>query len=240
MQASIYISAQAMATVNAIQRLDYYDRVSLSDDPTTDLTVHPGYYLNTNALHLVDLPEDAQTALSLSPADAARYRQHVSIPANLRGVVYSGAPNLPDNYAKIISYWSPLALMPYHRNALYYQNVQSEYCVTLTAPDETDDDLPDTVDALISDSLVVVIAGLAASLVSLNPDHFVALSIPINSEMLGIELDGYRSPKDYATGDSLPSETIFLRIADILASPDPDLIAIAAIRSELGDYGYVY
>lgn len=199
MQANIYISAQAMATVNAIQHLDYYERVSLSDDPATELTRHPGYYLNTNALHLMELPESGKVILSLTPADADRYGRHVSIPTNLRGVIFSGAPNLPANYDQIISYWSPLSLMPYHRNALYYQNVQSEYCVTLTDTDcmgEVDDDLPETVDTLISDSVVVVISDLAASLASLNSDHFVALTIPINSDMLGIELDGYRSSQD--------------------------------------------
>lgn len=243
MQANIYISAQAMATINAIQHLDYYERVSLSDDPATDLTHHPGYYINTNALRLIELPVGATVILSLSPADADRYERHVSIPTNLRGVIFSGAPNLPANYAQIISYWSPLSLMPYHRNALYYQNVQSEYCVTLSYTDgmgDVDDDLPETVDTLISDSVVVVISGLAASLASLNSDHFVALTIPINSDMLGIELDDYRSPQDYVTSNSLQSETVFLRIADILASPNPDLIAIAAIRSDLGDYGYIY
>ncbi|WP_020657063.1 hypothetical protein [Massilia niastensis] len=243
MQANIYISAEAMATVNAIQHLDYYERVSLSDDPATDLTHHPGYYLNTNALHHVPLPKDAAIALSLSPADADRYGRHVSFPTNLRGVIYSGAQNLPANYDQIISYWSPLSPMPYHRNALYYQNVQSEYCVALTDTDsmgDADDDLPETVDTLISDSVVVVISGLAASLASLNSDHFVALTIPINSDMLGIELAGYQSSQDYVTSNSLQSETVFLRIADILASPNPDLIAIAAIRSEMGDYGYIY
>ncbi|KQV44894.1 hypothetical protein [Duganella sp. Root336D2] len=243
MQANIYISAEAMATVNAIQHLDYYERISLSDDPATDLTHHPGYYLNTNALHLIGLPEGAKVILSLSPADADRYGRHVSIPTNLRGVIFSGAPNLPVNYDQIISYWSPLSLMPYHRNALYYQNVQSEYCVTLTETDgmgDAGDGLPETVDTLISDSVVVVISGLAASLTNLSSDHFVALTIPINSNMLGIELDGYRSSQDYVTSNSLQSETVFLRIADILASPNPDLIAIAAIRSETDDYGYIY
>lgn len=243
MQANIYISAEAMATVNAIQHLDYYERVSLSDDPATDLTRHSGYYLNTNALHLMELPEGSKVILSLSPADADRYGRHVSIPTNLRGVIFSGAPNLPTNYDQIISYWSLLSLMPYHRNALYYQNVQSEYCVTLIDTDgmgEVADDLPETLDTLISDSVVIVISGLAASLASLNPDHFVALMIPINSDMLGIELDSYRSSQEYRATNPLQSETIFLRVADILASPNPDFVAIAAIRSELGDYGYTY
>jgi hypothetical protein len=38
MQAMLFISAEAMTTVNAIKELDYYSRVSLSDQPETDLT----------------------------------------------------------------------------------------------------------------------------------------------------------------------------------------------------------
>ncbi|MFC0168128.1 hypothetical protein ACFFKC_08550 [Pseudoduganella danionis] len=238
MQATIYISTEAMTTVNAIAHLDYYDRVSLSDDPATDLTATPGYYLNTNALKLNELPADAKVAVTLSPFDPSTYQQHISIPTNLRGVIFSGAPNLPENYAQIIAYWSPIHLTNYHRGALYYQNVQNEYCVALAEPD--DDGESETIDTLVSDALVVVLTGLAATVIDLHPDDFVALTVPINAEMLGIELDGYRSPKDYPVGDQWQSETLFLRVADILTSPNPDYIAIAAIRTELGDYGYTY
>ena len=238
MQATIYISTEAMTTVNAISHLDYYDRVSLSDDPATDLTATPGYYLNTNALKLNALPADAEVAITLSPSDPSIYQQHVSIPTNLRGAIFSGAPNLPENYARIIAYWSPLQLTHHHRGALYYQNVQNEYCVSLTEPDDNGESA--TIDTLVSDALVVVLTGLAAAVIDQHPDHFVALTIPINAEMLGIELDGYRSPKDYPVGDQRQSETLFLRIADIMSSPNPDYIAIAAIRTELGDYGYTY
>lgn len=89
-----------MATVNAIINLDYHDRVSLSDDPATDLSASPGYYLNTNALQLVELPADADIALRITLADAAAFHRHVSILANLRGPIFSGAQNLPHKYAK--------------------------------------------------------------------------------------------------------------------------------------------
>jgi hypothetical protein len=87
MKAKIYISAEAMATVNTIKDLDYYDRVSLSDDGP-DLTVAPGYFLNTNALDLAELPIDAEVAMHLTPADAATYHSHVAMPVNLRGVIF--------------------------------------------------------------------------------------------------------------------------------------------------------
>ena len=103
MQATVFISTAAMATVNAIINLDYYDRVSLGDDdPAADLTTSPGYYLNTNALQLTELPADANIAMSITPADPAAFHHHVSIPANLRGPIFSGAPNLIRDYAKIV------------------------------------------------------------------------------------------------------------------------------------------
>lgn len=244
MQAKIYIGTDAMTTVIAIRSLDYYDRVSLNDDPASDYTSSPGYYLNTNALNLTELPADGDVAIRLTPADAATYHRHVSMPANLRGVIFSGAPNLPAGYAESIAFWSPLVPTIHHRGALYYQNVMNSYCVQLADPDVTGDaavvnDVDYVADVLVSDGLVVTVTGLAAILTNLKADQYVALTIPINP-MLGIELEGYRSTDDYTTDPSPQMETLYLRIADILASPDADHIAISAIRTELSDYGYTY
>jgi hypothetical protein len=244
MQATIYASAEAMATVNTLKDLDYYDRICLSDTPETDLTTTPGYFLNTNALNLAELPADAEVAIHLTPANAATYHCHVSIPANLRGVIFSGACALPFGYAKIIAYWSPLAETTHHRGALHYQNVLNSYCVQLVDTDDTGDatvvnNVDHAADFLISDGLVVTIIGLSAMVTNLSPDQYVALTIPINP-MLGIELEGYRSTEEYGTTPSRQMETLYLRIADILASPDADYIAISAIRTEVSDYGYTY
>lgn len=69
---------------------------------------------------------------------------------------------------------------------------------------------------------------------------YLALTIPINAAMLGIELEGYRSAQEYIANPVQQSETLYLRIADVLASPDPDMVIISTIRSELSDYGYTY
>ena len=245
MHAIIYISKEAMATVNAIKDLDYYDRVSLSDDEATDYTSSPGYFLNTNALDLAELPADADVAIHLTPADVITSSRHVSMPANLRGVIFSGAPNLPTDYAEIVAYWSPLVPTIHHRGALYYQNVMNSYCVQLVDSDGTGDaaivnDADLAVDVLISDGLVVTITGLAALVANLKPEQYVELAIPINQTMLCIDLEGYRSMEEYAVDRSQQAETLYLRIADILGSPDADHIAISAIRTELSDYGYTY
>lgn len=245
MQATLYISADAMVTVNAIKDLDYYSRVCSSDEPETDLTTIQGYFLNTNALQLAELPANAEVVLHLTPENAETYHRHVSMPANLRGVIFSGAPNLPIDYAKIIAYWSPLVPTIHHRGAVYYQNVMNSYCVQLVDPDDAGDaavvnDAKQADDVLISDGLVVTVRGLVALVADLKPELFISLSVPINPSMLGIELEGYRSKEDYRTDPAPLMETLYLRIADILASPEPDYIAISAIRTELSDYGYTY
>ena len=165
MQATLYISAEAMATVDAIKDLEYYDRLCLSDEPETDLTTAPGYFLNSNALNLAELPVDAEVAIHLIPADAVTYHRHVAMPVNLRGVLFSGAPNLPTDLAEILAYWSPLVPTIHHRGALYYQNVMNSYCVQLVDPGGTGDaavvnDADHADDVLISDGLVVTVTGL--------------------------------------------------------------------------------
>src|SRR5476649_2960455 len=244
MQATVYISTEAMATVSAIINLDYYDRVSLGDDdPAADLTTSPGYYLNTNALQLAVLPADANIAMHITPADPTTFHHHVSIPANLRGPIFSGAPNLPRDYAKIINCWSPLVPANFHRGSVFYQNVLNSYCVRLN--DESSDALAgdgtnDATDTLLSDGVVVVLTGLAAAVAELAPHQYIALTIPLNTDMLGIEMEGYQATREYLGGSTQQSETLYLKISDVLTSPNPEKIVISAIRVELSDYGYTY
>jgi len=245
MQAIIHISTAAMATVSAIINLDYYDRVSLGDDdPAADLTTSPGYYLNTNELHLAELPAEADVAMHITPADAAAFHHHVSIPANLRGPIFSGAPNLPHDYAKIITYWSPLVPTAQHRGAVFHQNILNSYCVNLTDSDKAGDtfagDAGGADDTLLSDGVVVIVTGLAAAISEMAPHQFIALTVPVNTDMLGIEMEGYQSAREYLTGSTQQSETLYLKISDVLASPNPDIVIISAIRGELFDYGYTY
>lgn len=245
MQATIYVSAEVLATVNAISNLDYYDRVSLSDDPTTDLSTSPGYYLNTNVLQLAELPINADVVIHITPADPESFHRHVSIPTNLRGPIFSGAPNLPTGFAEKIAHWSPLTPTVHHRGAVYYQNVLNAYCVKLTDSDEDGDanagnGISDANDTLLSDGIVVVVTGLAEAIANMPSHHYIALTIPINTAMLGIELEGFRTDQEYLVDPVRQTETLYLRVSDVQASPDADTVIISAIRSELADYGYTY
>jgi len=76
-----------MRTLETIRSLDYYDRVSLSDDPATDLTSATGYFLNATALRIAELPPLAKVAVSLSPFRSDSYRQTVTAPEELRGAL---------------------------------------------------------------------------------------------------------------------------------------------------------
>lgn len=233
-----------MKTVEAIRSLDYYDRLSLSDDAATDLAAAPGYFLNTEALRIEDLPAFARIAVSLSPSQSEAYWQTVTAPAELRGVVYAGAPHLPPQYGSIIRYWSPLTVSTFHQNAVYYQNVHNGYLVRLTVADGEDaadpfvERLP--ADDLLTDGIVFSIKGLGPRLKDCDPQHFVEVFIPIDPVILGIEHDGLRSTDEYRFDTLGQWERIYLRVADIMSSPNPNLVAISALRSEFQDYGYVY
>ena len=70
----------------------------------------------------------------------------------------------------------------------------------------------------------------------MTPEQFIEIQIPVSARMLWSELDGF----DSAEVEGPRYERIFLRVREILASPDPDFIAIAAIHTDLWDYGYYY
>jgi hypothetical protein len=244
MQATIFVHPDAIQTLEMIRSLDYYDRVSLADDPATDLTVAPGYFLNAAALRIAELPSFATVAITLSPSRKSSYRQTVTAPEELRGVVYAGAPALPPHYSNIIRYWSPLTVSTVHHNAVYYQNLHQAYLVRLAVADGEDPADPyvehTPVDELLTDGIVFCITGIAAQLEDCDPHDFVEVYLPIDPVILGIEHDGLRSSDEYRFDTAGQWDRIYLRVVDIMASPDPNLVAISALRSEFGDYGFVY
>lgn len=244
MQATIFVHQVALRTLETIRSLDYYERVSLSDDPATDPTSAPGYFLNATALRIAALPLLAKVAISLSPSRSDSYRQTVTAPEELRGVVYAGAPALPPQYSNIIRYWSPLTVSALHHNAVYYQNLHQAYLVRLAVPDGEDPADPcvehTPVDELLTDGIVFCIRGIAAQLEDCDPHDFVEVYLPIDPVILGIEHDGLRSSDEYRFDTAGQWDRIYLRVADIMASPNPNLVAISALRSEFGDYGFVY
>lgn len=132
----------------------------------------------------------------------------------------------------------------FHQNAVYYQNVHNAYLVQLVVTDGDDaaDPYAERVpaDELLTDGVVFCIKGLAARLEDCDPQQFVEVYLPFDPVILGIEHDGLRSSDEYRFDPDGQWDRIYLRVADIMASPDPNLVAISAFRSEFHDYGYVY
>ncbi len=132
----------------------------------------------------------------------------------------------------------------FHQNAVYYQNVHNAYLVQLVVADSDDAGDPYaervSADELLTDGVVFCISGLGARVEDCDPQQFVEVHLPIDPVILGIEHDGLRSSDEYRYDPNSQWDRIYLRVADIMASPDPNFVAISAFRSEFHDYGYVY
>ena len=228
-----------MATVKGLEELDYYERSLLAANPETDLSRREGYYLNAACMRLAVVPPRARIVLTLKPSSADIYRRHVFFPPELRGVIFNRAPHLPDNYAAVLAYWSPLEVGTLHEGAQYFQNPQNAYLVSFGPEAEPRHD-GESADILLSDALVVVVRGCAGVAAKADPDQFVEVHVPINSALLDADSEGYGAAEVLTGNPHQRCERMFLSVRDIVASPNPDYIAIAAIHTELWDYGYYY
>ncbi len=222
MQATIYVTAKAMATVTALDGLDEGARDLLAWRPETDIRGNEGYYLNAESMQLRKLPKGADVAPVLSPADAAKYARHVSYPPELRGVVFSGATGLPKDYERILAYWSPLLMTADHDGAEHVQNLLNEYEVSQG-------------DVLLSNGVVMCIENVLELIDGLNPDQYVEIKVPVLADFLGMEREYFDSDMPYSVSPTYPVECIFLRVRDILDSPNPDFIAITVLHTENWD-----
>ena len=95
------------------------------------------------------------------------------------------------------------------------------------------------IDALLSEGVVVSIAGLGGLLSNASDDDFVSIALPIDDDLLGLDNGGFLAEKPYKV-TSERAERIFLKIADLRRSPDPQQIYIDILRYEELDYGFYY
>jgi hypothetical protein len=245
MCATIYASRESWELGQAIKDLDYYDRCILADDPTTDPTGKEGYYLkNSNKLNIAALPDEAQIIMKILPGDA-NYHMIVSMPVHLRGIIFEHAPNLPNQYAEIIRYWSGETFNSNVGNSAYYQNPENTYHVDLSAVQEnyklfSQWKNSSAVDALISESIVVSLVGLDSATSGAADTDFVEIALPIDEEMLCLDNSAFMTEKSYDLRSAEHTERIFLRVADIRHSPDPARIFVDVLRYEELDYGFYY
>ncbi len=222
MQSIIYVTAKAMATVKALDGLDEGARDLLAFNPETDIRGNEGYYLNAESMRLAVLPDGADVALVLSPVDAANYARHVSFQPELRGVIFSGATGLPKDYARTLAYWSPLLVSDDHDGAEHVQSLLNEYEVSET-------------DVLLSNGVVMCVDRVLELIEGLHHDQFLEIQVPVMADMLGMDRGLFDSDTAYSMSPELPFERIFLRVRDILDSPNPDFIAVTVLHSENWD-----
>ena len=228
MQATIYVTNEAYQAAQSIKDLDYYDRMNLCDE-ISDLAERPGYHFkNANKLKLAPLPD----AANIIRPDTLE----VSMPANLRGCIFEMAPNLPLGYADIVGYWSGGTVNTNTSGGVYFQCPLNEYMVDLG---HNACDAPIVNDRLLSEGVVVAISGLAKILTNLTPEDFIEIRVPIDQNMLSVEGCSFNSGSQYKATNGC-YELVFLKVADILASPDTDRVYIDLLRHELLDYGYWY
>lgn len=241
MQATIYVTKASLATALEMDDLDHYTRVSLADEEESDPTKREGYYLKSpSKMKLAALPADAQIKVRLTPDAPEIFRKHVQAPENLRGCLFEHAPNLPEGYGPSIRYWSGEAFNPNNTGAVYYQCPDNEYMVSIIPEDwmvqGADPVVPDR---LLSEGVVIAITGMRGLTSGLRPEEFIEIQVPLDEAMLGIEADFFRSSRTYCLDAAQRRERIFLKVNDILMSPDPDSVYIE-LRQEWNDYGYVY
>jgi hypothetical protein len=230
MQATIFLTNEAFSTSQIIKDLDHNERAQRCDEDC-DFASRPGYHLkNANKLRVGPVPS-VPGVRCVECVESA-----VIFPENLRGCIFEGAPNLPPRYAEIVQYWSGPAVNATSTGAVYYQNPFNEYMVEL-GPDAVYG--PVVTDRLLSEGIVVAITGLRTMVAEMALEDFVELHVPLDEEMLGIEPDAFRSSSEYDTHQQR-FEKIFLKVSDIMASPDLDHIYIDLLCNELIDYGYWY
>lgn len=248
MQATLYVSEEVLTTAKALKDLSYADRAALEDDPAHDLSMSPGYFLkNANKLKLAALPHDAVIACRITPDYPLLYRKHLSAPTNLRGVIYEKAPHIHPLYRDIVTFWSGDPINAGSTSAVYHQNKLNEYMVDLSALEEAEHDESDgdvlaaeRIDKLLSEGVVIQLADVESLIANLSLHYFIEIAVPVNHDMLGIECDDFLSENSYMNEAGQQFEYIYLKVADILRSPDHNCIFIDLIQHSMINYGYYY
>lgn len=258
--ANIYLPEETLATIKLIEKAGFYDRgridfedyVEFSGEgkglfTKTEKEIPPGFFLIPDNDYKV-LPEG-----NYEIVDANKVRYYVEVPQDLRGPIFSEAPNLPPNFITSIAYWGRTRLPPHDDCMVYFQPPGHDYMIERHYDKEGwDDTEPDDIkDEVISEGIVVQVrvASSVEELSHFNPDSFLAVEIPIDLTCLGLsEYYGHWSPTPFVKEIEKPQrwdvvylkEKIYLKIGDIIGAEDPFNMYMDLLRYELYDYGYYY
>lgn len=249
MQATLYVTEDILSVANALKDLDYAERMQLEDDSSSGLPISAGYHLkNANKLRLDVLPSDAVVVRRITPDLPEVYRRHFSAPTNLRGVIYEHAPHIHRQYRDIVSFWSGEPINAGSASPVFHQNKLNEYMVDLSALNEANDAGDDeaivtavgAIDKLVSEGVVICVSDVEELISDLSLHYFIEIAVPVNHDMLSIESDDFQSEKYYESGPDQQYLHVWLKVADIIRSPDRNCIFIDLIQHSMISYGYFY
>lgn len=249
MQATLYVTEDILSVANALKDLTYTDLMQLEDDSTSGLPMSAGYHIKSaNKLRLNVLPSDAVVAHRITPDFPEVYRRHFSAPTNLRGVIYEHAPHIHRQYRDIVSFWSGEPINARSTSPVFHQNKLNEYMVDLSALNDANDAGDEeavatavgAIDKLVSEGVVICISGVEELISDLSLHYFIEIAVPVNHDMLSIDSDDFLSEKAYESGPDQQYLHVWLKVADILSSPDRNFIFIDLIQHSMISYGYFY
>ncbi|WP_426209792.1 hypothetical protein [Massilia sp. TWP1-3-3] len=249
MQATLYVTEDILSVANALKDLDYAERMQLEDDSSSGLPMSAGYHLkNANKLMLDILPSNAVVGCRITPDFPDVYRRHFSAPTNLRGVIYEHGPHVHHLYRDVVSFWSGEPINAGSTSPVFHQNKLNEYMVDLSAlndaTDAGDDDAVATafgaIDKLVSEGVVICISNVEELICALSMHYYIEIAVPVNQDMLSIDSDDFLSEKAYESGSDQQYLKVWLKVADILRSPDRNCIFIDLIQHSMISYGYFY
>ena len=173
----------------------------------------------------------------ISKLDIIACARPVIIRYDLSGIIFEDGKNLPDTFKEVIRYWDGKRIIgEYNDSMVYCQNPLHEYMVDLP---EADDTVNNT--EVLAEGYVIHISELNTELSDCDRNAFVMVNVGINLNVLAGE-DAYPvcSDGNDITVNSNETLTVYLKVSDILDSPDPSNIYIDLIRYEMMDYGYYY
>lgn len=237
MSAAIYIKAEAKVVFDRVREMNFYARDEANDKEK--LYRRPGYSLKPD-LNIQELPAGADIGLSINTKTIDFYQSLIDFPVLLRGCIFSDAPSLPEKYEKIIEYWSHEVKAPTDSNAVYFQNPDNAYMVHLLEDGQGE---VHAADPLLSEGIVICIKDLGRLVTEggLRADQYVEIGVPVDPKVCrGDEPMSDIYGEYVADPLAAERETIFLKVEDILRSPNPDAIYIDLLRYEMLDYGYFY
>jgi hypothetical protein len=90
----------------------------------------------------------------------------------------------------------------------------------------------------LSNAVVVCMQNVLALIAGMDPRQYIEIHIPVDTDMLGMHREKFDSGAAYVISTSPTCERIYLKVQDVLDSPNPDFIAFAVLHTENFDAAF--